>query len=492
MIHHAAIDRLDGQRLVVLGDVMVDHYVHGAVNRVSEEAPVAILHVTEERFVPGGAANVAGNAAVLGAEVVLIGAVGDDKAGRQLVELLASAAPSVVARLAHTTDRPTTLKTRYLGGQHQLLRVDREDRGALAASIEEVMLAGLRAALKTAGALVLSDYGKGVLSDTVLQDAFKAAKAAGVPVIVDPKRLAFADYRGATVITPNRKELRLATGLPVETDSEVAAAAAAASAASGASILVTRSERGMSFFTVDGQAMHSPAEALEVFDVSGAGDTVVAALATAMAAGFDMGSAMRIANAAAGVVVGKHGTATVTPVELAAALKRGSGVAEAPSAAVSRAQASVQCGLWRAQGLSIGFANGCFDLLHPGHVSLIQQAAAACDRLVVALNSDASVRRLKGEARPLQDEASRAQVMAGLRGVSLVTVFDEDTPLELIAALQPDVIVKGADYAEDQVVGAEIVKARGGRVLLVSLAEGHSTSRIAQRAATPPTSPPAG
>jgi D-beta-D-heptose 7-phosphate kinase/D-beta-D-heptose 1-phosphate adenosyltransferase len=369
-----------------------------------------------------------------------------------------------------------------------LLRVDREDRGGLDSAIEEVMLAALRAALKDAGALVLSDYGKGVLSDAVLKDAFKAARAANVPVIVDPKRLTFADYRGASVITPNRKELRLATGLPVESDEEVAAAAAAANAVSGAAILVTRSERGMSFYAPDGGIMHSPAEALEVFDVSGAGDTVVAALATAMAAGFDMGSAMRIANAAAGVVVGKHGTATVSPAELAAALKRGSGVAEAPSAAVSRAQASAMCAQWRSQGLSVGFANGCFDLLHPGHVRLIQQAAAACDRLVVGLNADASVRRLKGETRPLQDEAARAQVMAGLRGVSLVTVFDEDTPLELITALQPDVIVKGADYREDQVVGAELVKSRGGRVLLVELAEGHSTSRIAARAGPPPSS----
>jgi D-beta-D-heptose 7-phosphate kinase/D-beta-D-heptose 1-phosphate adenosyltransferase len=486
MIHHAAVDRLEGQRLVVLGDVMVDHYVHGAVSRVSEEAPVPILHVSEERFVPGGAANVAANAAVLGAEVVLIGAVGDDKAGQHLIELLAAAAPGVVARLARTDDRPTTLKTRYLGGQHQLLRVDREDRGPLAAAVEEVMLAGLRAALKTAAALVLSDYGKGVLSDAVLKDAFKAAKAVGVPVIVDPKRMTFADYRGASVITPNRKELRLATGLPVETDAQAQAAAAAAIAQSGAAILVTRSERGMSYFDPAGQAMHSPAEALEVFDVSGAGDTVVAALATAMAAGFDMGSAMRIANAAAGVVVGKHGTAMVTPTELAAALRRGSGTAEAPSAAVSRGQAAAQCAQWRSQGLTIGFANGCFDLIHPGHVSLIQQAAAACDRLVVGLNSDASVKRLKGEGRPLQDEAARAQVMAGLRGVSLVTLFEEDTPLELIQALSPDVIVKGADYAEEQVVGGAFVKARGGRVLLAQLAEGHSTSRIAARAVQPP------
>jgi D-beta-D-heptose 7-phosphate kinase / D-beta-D-heptose 1-phosphate adenosyltransferase len=482
MVHHAVVERLEGRKLVVLGDVMVDHYVHGGAGRISDEAPVAILLVQEERFVPGGAANVAANAAVLGAEVVLIGAIGEDKAGAQLIALLAQSAPGVTPRLAHLKGRPTTLKTRYLGGQHQLLRVDREERGPVGAEAEEVMLAALRAALKQAGALVISDYGKGVVSDAVLAAAFNAARAAGVPTLVDPKRSTFADYRGATVITPNRKELRLATGLACETDAEAERAAKAAMEASGAAILVTRSERGMSYFAPGAPPVHSPAEAQEVFDVSGAGDTVAAALAVAMAAGFDMGSAMRIANAAAGVVVGKHGTATVTPAELAGALRRGSGVAEAPAAAVSRAQAAQQCAHWRAQGLTVGFANGCFDLIHPGHVSLIQQAAAACDRLVVALNADASVKRLKGEGRPLQDEAARALVMAGLRGVSLVTLFEEDTPLALIEALQPDVIVKGADYSEDQVVGAAVVKARGGRVLLVDLAPGHSTSAIAERA----------
>lgn len=482
MVHVAAIDRLAGARLVVLGDVMVDHYVHGAVSRVSEEAPVAILHVKEERYVPGGAANVAANAAVLGAEVTLIGAIGEDKPGAALIELLAAMAPGVVPRFARTARRPTTLKTRYLGGQHQLLRVDREERGDLDPEVEAVMLAHLRAALADAGALALSDYGKGVLSDAMLAAAFQAAKAAGVPVIVDPKRMAFSDYRGATVITPNRKELSLATRMACDTDEEAAAAAEIAMQASGASILLTRSERGMSFFAQGQPALNSPAEALEVFDVSGAGDTVVATLAVAMAGGFDMPTAMRLANAAAGVVVGKHGTATVTPAELAAALKRGEAIEAAPSAAVSRAAASAQCAAWRAQGLSVGFANGCFDLIHPGHVRLIQTAAASCDRLVMALNSDASVRRLKGEGRPLQDEAARAQVMAGLRGVALVTLFDEDTPLALIEALQPDVLVKGADYREDQVVGGDAVKARGGKVLLVDLAVGHSTSAIAGRA----------
>jgi D-beta-D-heptose 7-phosphate kinase/D-beta-D-heptose 1-phosphate adenosyltransferase len=368
-----------------------------------------------------------------------------------------------------------------------MLRVDREHLTPCPAAVEDRLIEDVEEALEGCGALVLSDYGKGVLSDRVLQAAFALAKACGAPVIVDPKRKSFADYRGAAYITPNRRELSEAVRLPTETDEEAAGAAAEAIAQSGAAILLTRSEKGMSLFRSGAAPIHLPAEAREVFDVSGAGDTVVAVVAAALAAGLRIERAMRLANAAAGIVVGKVGTATASPAELAAALDGperrtllADAMTHAPHASIAEAQARVAD--WRRQGLTVGFTNGCFDLLHPGHVSLLAQAAGACDRLIVALNADVSVRRLKGDSRPIQPLDARARVIGALRGVDLVVAFEEDTPLELIRALEPDVLVKGADYREDQVVGADVVKARGGRVVLAALVEGQSTTALTKRA----------
>jgi D-beta-D-heptose 7-phosphate kinase / D-beta-D-heptose 1-phosphate adenosyltransferase len=481
------IARLKAARIAVLGDIMLDHHVHGAVRRVSDEAPVPVLHVQSERYTLGGAANVAANAAALGAEARLIGVIGDDPDGARLLRTLQAEHPRIGPHLSVDKDRPTVVKTRYLGGRQQIVRVDRETVLPCPAAIEARLIEDLEEALEGAGALVLSDYGKGVLTDRVLAEAFALARAAKVPVIVDPKRKDLAAYRGADIITPNRRELTEAVRLPTESDEEAAIAADVAIAESGAAILLTRSEKGMSLFRADRAPIHLPAAALEVFDVSGAGDTVVAVVASGLAAGLPIERAMRIANAAAGIVVAKVGTATASPAELAAALdgpERRTALAEAmahaPSATLTEAERKVAD--WRAQGLSVGFANGCFDLLHPGHISLLLQAAAACDRLVVALNSDASVRRLKGDARPIQPLAARARVIGALKGVDLVVAFEEDTPLALIKALQPDVLVKGADYREDQVVGADIVKARGGRVLLAALVAGESTTAMATRA----------
>lgn len=477
----ALVAKLAGARVAVVGDVMLDHYVYGRVTRLSPEAPTPVLHVKGERHVLGGAANVAANIVALGGQALLVGVIGADAAGEIFTREVASLA-GVQADLVIDPVRPTILKTRYLGGQYQLVRVDRESTDAITGAISEKALSAARAAIAEADILVLSDYGKGLLSDAALAALFAAAKAAGKPVIVDPKRMRFGDYRGASVITPNRKELSAAVGLPCETDAEAQAAAAAAQAVSGADILLTRSENGMSLFAADAAPLHLKAEAREVFDVSGAGDTVVAAFALARAAGMASADALHIANAAAGVVVQKLGTATVSPDELTAALSHGAraattAVTPSPTALARRAQ-------WAAEGLRVGFANGCFDLLHPGHVSLIAQAAAACDRLIVALNSDASVARLKGPTRPIQSLAARAEVIGALKGVDLVMAFEEDTPLELITALKPDVLVKGADYREDQVVGGDIVKAHGGRIVLADLTPGQSTSAIVAKSKT--------
>lgn len=471
---------LAGARIAVIGDVMLDHHVYGVVSRISDEAPVPVLHVRDERRSLGGAANVAANAAALGVACTLVGLVGDDAAGGELARLAEALAPRLRPQLSIERGRPTITKTRYLGGQQQIVRVDRETTAAPSGPALAALIESAQAAIAAADVVALSDYGKGVLGDEALSAALQAATAVGKPVIVDPKRTDYSAYRGAALITPNRRELTLATGMRCESDEEAEAAAGKAMAASGAAILLTRSEKGMSLFRPGAAPVHLPAQAREVFDVSGAGDTVVAALAAALAAGRPIEEAMAIANAAAGVVVTKLGTAVVTPEELAAALA-GQSPSPVASGLASTAQARARRAAWAAQGLTVGFANGVFDLIHPGHVSLIAQAAAACDRLIVALNSDESVRRLKGPSRPIQPLAARAAVIQALRGVDLVVSFDEDTPLALIEALSPDVLVKGADYREDQVVGADLVKARGGRVLLAALTPGESTSAIVAR-----------
>jgi D-beta-D-heptose 7-phosphate kinase/D-beta-D-heptose 1-phosphate adenosyltransferase len=451
---------------------MVDHYVSGRVARVSDEAPVPIIDVSEERWTPGGAANVAANIRALGGRADLLGVIGDDPVGAMLDGMLASFGGSGEQRLARDPERPTTIKTRYMGGQHQIVRVDRERRQGLGATSEQFVTAGIAAEARKAGAIMLSDYAKGTLTDAVLAAAF----AAGRPVIVDPKRADWTGYRGAALITPNRRELAAATGITCDSDTDCERAAGKAVAVTGAAILLTRSERGMTLYRAGLAPFHLPAKAREVFDVSGAGDTVAAVVALGLAAGLAIEASVQLANTAAGIVVGKRGTAVVLPAELRAELSQAHtaghrGALPLEIAAGLRAD-------WARASLKVGFANGCFDILHPGHISLIRAAAEACDRLIVALNSDASVKRLKGPNRPAQSEDARAEVMAALRGVDAVVIFDEDTPLEAILALQPDVLVKGADYTEDQIVGADIVKARGGRVLRVELVAGQSTTRI--------------
>ena len=328
---------------------------------------------------------------------------------------------------------------------------------------------------------MISDYGKGMCSDELLRAVIDHATASAKPVIVDPKRRDLEAYRGATMITPNRKELAEATGMACETDEEAAAAAAAAQSACGAAILLTRSEKGMSLFPTQGEALHLATVAQKVFDVSGAGDTVVAVVAATAAAGFSVADQLRMANHAAGIVVSKLGTASVTRAELGDALIMASAEGR-PGATLTLEQARAQRAAWARDKLTVGFTNGCFDLLHPGHISLLEQAASHCDRLIVGLNTDASVRRLKGPSRPIQDETARARVMSAIRGVAAVVLFEEDTPLEIIEALQPDLLVKGADYSADAVVGWSSVKANGGRLLLADLEAGRSTSNLVSAA----------
>ena len=466
-----------GAKVMVLGDSMLDAYIVGAVDRISPEAPVPVVRQARTREAVGGAANVAANVRSLGGSAHLVTCIGADPEGKRLAALLASA--GVQSSFIDLAPRPTTLKTRFASGQQQLLRLDREDAGAISAAAEEHTIEVLTEGLERCALLVISDYSKGMLTDRVLRQAISLAERRGVPTFIDPKRRDFSIYRGATVLKPNRKELEAATGLPVQSDAQVGRAAAAAAKLTGATILVTRSESGMSLVRPDGSSVHMPTHAREVFDVTGAGDTVMATLAVGVAAGFPLEEAMAFANLAGGVAVSRHGTAQVTAAEVEA--ERGLVADEQPAgrgARVSLDDAVRQRQMWKRQGLMVGFTNGCFDLLHPGHIALLRGAAQACDRLIVGLNSDASVRRLKGKDRPVQDIDARATVMGAIEPVDLVVVFEEDTPAETIARLVPDVLVKGADYKVDDIVGADTVRAAGGRVLTVDLVAGQSTTKL--------------
>lgn len=476
------LDHLSDYRVAVIGDVMLDCYMSGTVNRISPEAPVPVMRVTHEQAVPGGAANVAANLASLGLGVSVVGLAGNDSAREELIALLTQLGNIDCSGIAAVPGRRTTRKLRIIGAHQQIVRVDHEDAIPCSEKIETIFLKSIAGAIQTADVVIISDYGKGVCSDRAIRSAIAAATAAGKKVLVDPKRTDFGAYHGSFLLTPNRKELTDATGLPCETDEEAAIAVAHAQEACGANILLTRSEKGMSFYPVGGAPVHLATVAQDVFDVSGAGDTVVAVLAASIAANMPFRDGMRMANHAAGIVVSKLGTASVTREELAASLVAGSTTSDISDGRLLDRDALVALRwAWAREKLTVGIANGCFDLIHPGHVKLIGQAAASCDRLIMALNTDASVKRLKGATRPIQDEIARAAVVGAIKGVAAVTLFEEATPLELIQALQPDVLVKGADYTINRVVGADIVQERGGRIVLAELSEGHSTSHLVER-----------
>ena len=475
----ARLAQIRSARVAVVGDVMLDRFVHGTVERISPEAPIPVVQIEAETAALGGAGNVVRNIAALDAAVAFFSVVGVDPASERIAALL-DAERNVTARLVREPGRQATVKTRYFAGSQQLLRADQETVAPIAAASADEILAAATAALAACEVLVLSDYAKGVLTDGLVRRLIDAAKKAGRRVIVDPKARDFARYRGADIVTPNDRELALAAGLPARTDAEVEAAARAVIARAGvATVLATRGSRGMSIVTRE-RVEHLPVKARAVFDVSGAGDTVIATLAAAIAVGASIDEAAALANYAAGVVVGKVGTAVARPHEIVDALNnRDLTAADVKLVTLDEARARVAG--WRRSGLKVGFTNGCFDLLHPGHVSLLEQARAACDRLIVGVNSDASVKRLKGADRPINGERERGLMLGSHAVVDLVVVFGEDTPLALIEALRPDVLVKGADYALEQVVGGEVVQAYGGRVVLAKLKAGYSTTNTIAR-----------
>jgi D-beta-D-heptose 7-phosphate kinase / D-beta-D-heptose 1-phosphate adenosyltransferase len=473
---------LAAQTVLCVGDLMLDEFVYGEVSRISPEAPTPVIACKRSELMVGGAGNVARNLTALGTACIFVGIVGEDETGRALGEALA-ADPLVDARLVLDGGRQTTRKVRFVSEHHSthLLRADWEAVAPISATIEDGLIAHAVAALPSVNAVVLSDYAKGTLTPRVISAVIAAAREAGKPVIVDPKGRDYSIYRGATMITPNRQELAEATHLRARSEEEVAAAALALRDALGTNaVLVTRSEAGMTL-VAQGAPVHVPAYAVRVRDVSGAGDTVVAIVAGMLALGADFESAMRAANAGAAIVVGKRGTATASIVELRARILPAATLAPEEKIVFDWAMLDEHLSAWRRQGLRVGFTNGCFDLLHPGHVRLLAGARGACDRLVVGLNSDESVKRLKGEGRPVQPVSARAEVLAALEAVDLVVVFEEDTPLKLIERVKPTVLVKGGDYTRETVVGHEIVETLGGEVVLVGLVPGHSTTAMVER-----------
>lgn len=480
----ALVDRLDGAAVMVVGDIMLDRFLYGAVDRVSPEAPIPVLRLEREVTMLGGAGNVLRNLSAVGAKTVFFAVVGEDAAGQEVRQLVEreSSDPALIHLLADCA-RATTIKERYIATGQQLLRADRETSFEVAQATRDTLVSEAEKALEGVGALILSDYGKGVLPGDVVARLIAKANELGCPVIVDPKAVDYSYYRGAALVTPNRRELAQASGQSVESDAEVVAACKRLTETAGlGGVLATRSEEGMSLVQASGEITHLPARAREVFDVSGAGDTVVALLGAALAAGIPLEDAAGLANIAAGIVVGKTGTAVAEAVEIRQAI-HASRLSQAEAKFVDHELLLNQVARWRQAGFKVGFTNGCFDLLHPGHISLLRQSRAACDRLVVGLNSDASVARLKGPTRPVQPETARAVVLASLEDVDRVVVFGEDTPLELIEALRPDVLIKGADYAADEVVGAKEVQAYGGRLVLAQLEPGHSTTATLNRLA---------
>lgn len=474
------IDRFENVSLLCIGDVMLDHFYYGSATRISPEAPIPVLKIERQTAMLGGAGNTVRNIITLGALASFISVVGNDEAGNHIVSL-AGSEPRLEPFLLTDSKRITSEKSRFIAASQQLLRTDRESTEPLPAMLGETVLSTVRAEIGRYQAVVLSDYGKGMLTDGVIRGVIEAAREAGIPVLVDPKRRDLSIYRGATLLTPNARELAEAAGHPLETTEEIFAAAREQIMKHGFEhIMVTRGAQGMMLVSAEGDPYIVATKAREVYDVSGAGDTAVATLAVAMAGGCNLHDAVELANTAAGIVVGKIGTSVVYRTDLIATLQA-QGLASGRKKIFPRALAAEQVEQWKRGGLRVGFTNGCFDLIHAGHLGLLNDARACCDKLIVAINSDASVRRLKGSTRPVNSEMERALLLAELSAVDMVIVFHEETPKELLTSLKPNVLMKGADYEFTEIVGAEFVKSYGGEVRRIPLREGYSSTNIIER-----------
>ena len=461
------------QSILVAGDLILDRYVWGEVERISPEAPVQVLKWEREQESLGAAANVANNLAALGCSVRLMGLVGEDSEGERL-ETLAREAGLDVRFIRRLADTPTVTKTRFIGRNQQMLRVDREEDPRLSREMESALLSALPDALDGVGGIICSDYLKGSLSPAFMEKLISAARERGIMVVTDPKGSEYLKYKGSTAFTPNLSEVSLATGMLLNSEEAIDRAAQALFERLGPEfILITRGPGGMTLYGKQGRLSNEPANALEVYDVSGAGDTVAALFGLALFQGISPVEAAHIANLGGGVVVGKVGATPVSLQELESALSGGG-----RQKTFSLPDLGNRLQMERAKGRKVVFTNGCFDLLHVGHIQYLQQAKSLGDLLVIGLNDDASVRRVKGEGRPLIDERQRALLLSALGCVDYVVFFSEDTPEEMIRAISPDILVKGGDYTPDEVVGASFVESYGGRLEVLPFVEGVSTTNI--------------
>lgn len=459
----ALVQSLPRASVLVAGDIMLDRFTYGGITRISPEAPVPVFRVERIELALGGAGNVVRNLAAVNARPSFAGAVGADPEG-EVIDSLLREEPRTRYFLAREQGRQSTVKTRFVAERQQVLRVDSESSHPLTNDSIRKSLDFMKNEIAHCQAAVLSDYGKGFLSREVIEESIAHGRRLGKPVIVDPKGTDYRKYRGATLLTPNLKELAEASRLPVDSDEAVVAAATHLLRECGvANVLATRGREGMSLVQRTGEVTHLRSEAREVFDVSGAGDTVIAVLSAALAAGASLPDAAALANVAAGIVVGKVGTAVVRPDELLHTLQRQQ-LSSAESKVLTFERARETVGIWRRNQQKIGFTNGFFDLLHPGHLSLLHHASESCDRLIVGLNSDQSLLNVKGE-EPYQDETTRAAILASLEMVDMVVIFHEDTPTALLRELRPDVLVKGANYRPEEIVGADVVRSYGGEVI---------------------------
>lgn len=478
----AVLERLARPRVLVIGDLILDRYVTGDVERISPEAPIPVLNAKSTQEKLGGSGNVAANLRAMEAEVEIVGVVGNDSHGRRIVGMMQDQGV-VTDGVVVDAARPTTEKTRMVSGVQQVLRVDWETTRAIPDECARRIVSELPQRIARAGALIISDYGKGLLTRVVLAGAIEIAKRHGVPVLVDPKGSDFTRYKGATLITPNRKEAEEALGrrLPELKDIPQAAQDLMRVADLSAAV-ITLSRDGMFLMTKGGQSIHVPTFAREVFDVTGAGDTVISHLALYLAAGLDLESAVHLANHAAGIVVGKAGAASVTRDELFERLDLFERGWRSNSKVVDGERLAAQLKLWRSEHKRIVFTNGCFDILHVGHVDYLRFARMQGDVLLVGVNDDDSVKRLKGPSRPINTLEDRMNVLAALEMVDGVTSFTEDTPAQIIERVTPHVLVKGRDWEHKGVVGREWVEQHGGKVVLADLVPGRSTTSVIERA----------
>lgn len=473
------INRFPACRAIVVGDLMVDEYVWGNADRISPEAPVPVVTVTREEYTLGGSGNVINNLVAMGARVAAFGAVGDDALGERLLGQLADMNVDT-AGVVRCPDRPTIQKTRIISGSQHVLRIDRENTAAIPEGVLSQIGDSIEARLPLTNVMVISDYGKGLLTSALVKRIIAAAKARSIRIIVDPKGPDFSRYAGASLVTPNLKEAAAATGIATDTREGAIAAGRKLLAESGIdNILITCGKDGMLFFGHDAEPLHIPAETRQVFDVSGAGDTVVASLAAAMATGATYKEAAAVANTGAGIVVGKIGTATVSLDELRGALLPGDGMPGRDAGKiVSIEELAALSARLRRQQRTIALTNGCFDLIHAGHLQLLSVSKALADVLIVAIDDDASVAALKGRGRPIITEAARLSTLAALDSVDYLVVFPSNRLEDVIDAVRPDILTKGANYTEEQVVGRAAVERHGGIVRLVPISESLSTDRI--------------